>query len=160
MGWESLWVLTSLALLLNEQALSLLLNEQILFLSKRKNGLAKKLDCFLFGLRFTTKFVSEFNDFRLRSINFNPRLIQRFFQRGGDHWLQWEEDKEAQGEETVFADGERGLWFRSAGEAWGFSVGGLWYGFDQSGVPNVLGCVFVGGLRTGHKQWSVVDGHI
>ena len=46
--------------------------------------------------------------------------------------------------------GSLGLWFRSAGEGWGFSVGGLWYGFDQSGVPNVLGCVCVwGGLRTG-----------
>ena len=54
-------------------------------------------------------------------------------------------------------EGSLGLWFRSAGEGWGFSVGGLWYGFDQSGVPNVLGCV--GGYER-NKQWSVVDGHI
>ena len=61
------------------------------------------------------------------------------------------EDKESPGGGgDVFADGERGLRFRSAGEGWGFSADGLWYGFDQSGVPNVLGCVCVwGGLRTG-----------
>jgi len=68
---------------------------------------------------------------------------------------KWEEDKEALGEETVLQLGSEGLRFRSAGEGWGFSAGGLWYGFDQSGVPTMCRSVCVGGVKNGTQTMEV-----